>query len=92
MSKNALRVIFTFSIVIQIIGVYLFYVTKPGDETFIVVILSIGFGLVTSIFSLLSYRKRTIEDGSDLNVRLVFIVYLSILFILILIRIILLLV
>lgn len=86
MNKNTVRIIFSFSIVILIISVFLFYVTLPSDDTFIVVIISMAFGLLTSVLSLLSYRKRAIEEGSDANVTLTFIVYLSIFFIAILIR------
>lgn len=86
MNKNTVRIIFSFSIVILIIGVFLFYVTLPSDDTFIVVIISMAFGLLTSVLSLLSYIKRALEEGSDANVTLTFIVYLSIFFIAILIR------
>lgn len=86
MNKSTLRVIFSFSIVILIISLVLFYMTLPTDDTFIVVIISMVFGLLTSVFSLLSYKKRAVEDGSFVNVKQTFIVYLSIFFIALLVR------
>lgn len=86
MSERALRIIFSFSIVIQIIAIFLFYITTPSEPGFIPTILSLAIGMVVTIFSTLSIRKVRLQENKNTNLALVFIIYFSVAFISILIR------
>ena len=88
MSKNALKIVMAFSIVIQLIAIFLFYITLPNETTFISVVISYVCGVVVFVLSLFSYKKRIEEEGSIPDLKLVIILYSASNFILISIRII----
>jgi len=88
MSKSALKTIFSFSLVIEFIAIYLFFVTLPSEAGFIPTVISYFAGLITTILSTLSIRKASIEEGYVPKTLLVLSLTIGIEFVLILIRVI----
>lgn len=71
MNRNSLRPLIAFSIVIQLIAIYLFYVILPTELGFIPTILAFIFACVVSVFALISYKKSAINEGYHVNIILV---------------------
>lgn len=71
MNKNALRPLIAFSIVIQCIALFLFYVIEPIETGFLPTVLAFSFAFVVSILALISYKKRALEEGYTVNIALV---------------------
>lgn len=86
MSERALKIIFSFSIVIQIIAIFLFYITLPNEPGFIPIVLSFVIGMAVTISSALSIRNVRRQENKNTNILLVFIIYFSVVFVSILIR------
>lgn len=86
MSERALKVIFSFSVVIQIIAIFLFYITLPSEPGFVPIVLSFAIGMIVTIFSSLSIKKVRGQENKNTNLMLVFIIYFSVVTISILIR------
>jgi len=92
MSKKALLIIFSFAVVIEVIAIFLFFITQPTADTFLAIIVSFVLAIITSNFALFSYKRACYEeDGQILKIKLFLILYNVILFIPFLIRVIILL-
>lgn len=88
MNRSALRPLIAFSIVIQLIAIYLFYIISPIETGFVPTVLAFGFAIVVSILAILSYKKRALEDGYKVNTVLIMACLYGVEFIAILIRVI----
>lgn len=86
MNRSSLKVVFSFSIIIQLIAIFLYYVTMPYEASFFPIVVSFCCGMIVTICSVFSYRKKAIEDGFSINAPLVLGIYGSTAFVLILIR------
>lgn len=92
MNKSALKIVLAFSIVIQLIAIFLFYITHPSEVTFIPIAISYACGVLVFVLSLISFKKRVEEEGSTISLKLIIIIYAAVSFILLMTRIIILIV